>query len=148
MTIHPDNIEHFLKRIVVHPISCSTKKKLIMHMCKLDNFANYVKGPEFQSAMMDLLGHGIFNANGEQWKYQRKTASFIFNVKNFRDHFTEYVRGYYHVNLTFIDAMDTSVFVQELQFMTKNIFDMSASKRSVIDLHDIMFKFTLDSFVR
>lgn len=41
--------------------------------------------------MMDLFGDGIFNANGEEWKYQRKTASHIFNVKNFRDQFTEYV---------------------------------------------------------
>jgi hypothetical protein len=39
--------------------------------------------------MMDLFGDGIFNANGEEWKYQRKTASLIFNVKNFRDQFTE-----------------------------------------------------------
>jgi fatty acid omega-hydroxylase len=39
--------------------------------------------------MGDLFGHGIFTANGEQWKYQRKTASHIFNIKNFRDHFTE-----------------------------------------------------------
>jgi hypothetical protein len=37
-----------------------------------------------------LFGHGIFNTNGDEWKFQRKTASQIFNVKNFRDHFTEY----------------------------------------------------------
>ena len=41
--------------------------------------------------MCDLFGNGIFNANGAEWKYQRKTASHIFNVKNFRDHFTECV---------------------------------------------------------
>lgn len=40
--------------------------------------------------MNDLFGHGIFNANGEDWRYQRKTASHIFQVKNFRDHFTKY----------------------------------------------------------
>ena len=40
--------------------------------------------------MGDLFGHGIFAANGEKWKYQRKTASLIFNVVNFRDYFTEY----------------------------------------------------------
>lgn len=55
----------------------------------IDNFENYIKGPEFHGAMNDLFGNGIFNANGEHWKYQRKTASHIFNVKNFRDHFTE-----------------------------------------------------------
>jgi fatty acid omega-hydroxylase len=55
----------------------------------LANFSNYVKGPQFNDVMHDLLGHGIFNANGDQWKWQRKTASHIFNVKNFRDQFTE-----------------------------------------------------------
>jgi hypothetical protein len=54
-----------------------------------DNFENYAKGPQLNEATGDLFGHGIFNANGEQWKYQRKTASHIFNIKNFRDHFTE-----------------------------------------------------------
>ena len=32
-----------------------------------------------------MLGHGIFNVDGEEWKIQRKTASRMFNVKNFRD---------------------------------------------------------------
>lgn len=53
------------------------------------NFENYAKGPKFNECTQDMLGHGIFNANGEQWKWQRKAASLIFNVKNFRDHFTE-----------------------------------------------------------
>lgn len=55
----------------------------------LDNFENYVKGPRAIEVSRDLLGHGIFNSNGEQWRWQRKSASLIFNVKNFRDHFTE-----------------------------------------------------------
>jgi fatty acid omega-hydroxylase len=38
--------------------------------------------------MGDLFGKGIFNADGEVWRYQRKAASHIFNVKNFRDGFT------------------------------------------------------------
>jgi fatty acid omega-hydroxylase len=55
----------------------------------VDNFENYIKGPEFHASLVDLFGNGIFNANGKDWKYQCKTASHIFNVKNFRDHFTE-----------------------------------------------------------
>ncbi|KAI8146243.1 cytochrome P450 [Fennellomyces sp. T-0311] len=105
-TIDPANIEHILK----------------------NNFQNYAKGPKFQEAFMELFGHGIFNANGERWKYQRKAASVIFNVMNFRDHFTD-------------------VFVQELRYMTKNIFDVAADNRQPVDFHDVMFKFTLDSFV-
>lgn len=89
ITIHPDNVEHILKRTYQF-VKLRTRDAHAAVI--LDNFENYVKGPEFNAATDDLLGHGIFNANGEQWKYQRKAASFIFNVKNFRDHFTESVQ--------------------------------------------------------
>ncbi|CDS12727.1 hypothetical protein LRAMOSA04912 [Lichtheimia ramosa] len=105
-TIDPRNVEHVLK----------------------NNFENYVKGPIFRDAMNDLFGHGIFNANGEDWRYQRKTASHIFQVKNFRDHFTK-------------------VFVQEIEYMNEHIWDKAADENQVMDFHDIMFKFTLDSFI-
>ncbi|KAI9307243.1 cytochrome P450 [Cunninghamella echinulata] len=104
-TIDPANVEHILKT----------------------NFENYVKGPRFNSSTGDLLGHGIFNANGEQWRWQRKAASLIFNVKNFRDHFTD-------------------VFVDEMRIMNK-IFDRAIENNKIVDLHDMMFRFTLDSFV-
>ncbi|KAI9498853.1 cytochrome P450 [Zychaea mexicana] len=105
MTIDPNNVEYILKT----------------------NFSNYVKGP--QNAMGDLFGHGIFVANGEQWKYQRKAASLIFNVVNFRDHFTGVV------------------FVKELNILSKNIFDKKAENGKSVDFHDVIYKFTLDSFV-
>lgn len=41
----------------------------------------------------DLLGEGIFNSDGEAWRVQRKVASRIFHVKNFRDRFTRYGRS-------------------------------------------------------
>ncbi|KAI8139811.1 cytochrome P450 [Fennellomyces sp. T-0311] len=105
-TLNPANVEYVLKT----------------------NFANYVKGQQMKNAMGDLFGHGIFVANGDQWKYQRKAASHIFNVVNFRDHFTD-------------------VFVKELFIMTKNIFDRKAANGKTVDFHDVMYKFTLDSFV-
>ncbi|KAI9309677.1 cytochrome P450 [Cunninghamella echinulata] len=107
LTVDPRNIEHFLK----------------------NNFENYVKGPLLNEASSDLLGHGIFNANGEVWRYQRKTASQIFNVKNFRDHFTQ-------------------IFVEHINYMVVNIFDIAMKNGTSVDFHDIMFKFTLDSFVK
>jgi cytochrome P450 len=55
----------------------------------LVKFENYIKGPIVDDAAGDLLGHGIFNADGEVWRYQRKAASHIFNIKNFRDNFTK-----------------------------------------------------------
>ncbi|KAI8138384.1 hypothetical protein BJV82DRAFT_582917 [Fennellomyces sp. T-0311] len=67
MTIDPLNIEYVLKH----------------------NTPNYVKGQQMLDAMGDLFGHAIFTSNGDTWKYQRKTASHIFNVLTLRDHFTE-----------------------------------------------------------
>ncbi|ORX61453.1 cytochrome P450 [Hesseltinella vesiculosa] len=104
-TIDPANIEHILKT----------------------NFENYVKGPKFNKSTEHILGHGIFNANGEQWRWQRKSASLIFNVKNFRDHFTD-------------------VFLDELRIMC-GLFDGAVKSGRIVDMHDMMFRYTLDSFV-
>lgn len=41
-----------------------------------------------------LLGDGIFNADGELWRRQRKTASFEFASKNLRDFSTVVFREY------------------------------------------------------
>ncbi|CAL1395346.1 unnamed protein product [Linum trigynum] len=52
VTSNPSNIEHMLKT----------------------NFRNYPKGHYFRERFNDLLGDGIFNADGESWKEQRKVA--------------------------------------------------------------------------
>ncbi|KAH8556114.1 cytochrome P450 [Umbelopsis sp. PMI_123] len=101
--------------------------RCVEHILK-NNFLNYEKGPQFRDGMDALFGHGIFNTNGDEWKFQRKTASQIFNVKNFRDHFTD-------------------VFVDELQYMKSAILDPLVENGNSVDFHDLMFKFTLDSFV-
>lgn len=50
------------------------------------NFKNYPKGAWSQGKLMDLLGRGIFNVDGEEWHLQRKTASHMFTAKLFREH--------------------------------------------------------------
>jgi fatty acid omega-hydroxylase len=52
-TADPRNIEHVLR----------------------SNFANYPKGPDFIAQFRDLLGDGIFNADGELWRMQRKAST-------------------------------------------------------------------------
>ncbi|KAI9306556.1 cytochrome P450, partial [Cunninghamella echinulata] len=94
----------------------------------IGNFENYIKGPDFHSLMSDLFGNGIFNANGNNWKIQRKTASHIFNVKNFRNEFIK-------------------TFIQEINYMMEHIWDKAVESKSIIDFHDIMYKLTLDSFI-
>ncbi|KAF9097385.1 hypothetical protein BGX29_008094 [Mortierella sp. GBA35] len=48
------------------------------------NFDNYVKGDMFRWTLTDILGRGIFVADGEEWRFHRKTASNIFTTKLYR----------------------------------------------------------------
>ncbi|CAM8970162.1 unnamed protein product [Rhodiola kirilowii] len=53
ITANPENVEYMVKT-------------------KFDNFP---KGKPFRAVLSDLLGHGIFNVDGQEWKFQRKMAS-------------------------------------------------------------------------
>ncbi|KAF9365875.1 hypothetical protein BGX34_007824 [Mortierella sp. NVP85] len=98
---------------------------VLEHVLKT-NFWAFEKGPILRESMQDLLGHGIFSADGDHWKWQRKMASHIFNVKAFRDY-------------------TNNVFVQESNVVV-NYMDTIAERGAVVDIHDILLKFTLDSF--
>ncbi|KAK1301092.1 Cytochrome P450 94A1 [Acorus calamus] len=53
VTANPSNVEHLLHT----------------------RFDNYPKGKPFSSILGDLLGRGIFNVDGDAWRFQRKMAS-------------------------------------------------------------------------
>ncbi len=57
-----------------------------------------VQGDAFKENMHIFLGDGIFNADGEEWRRQRKTASFEFSSKILRD-FSTVVFKEYTLNL-------------------------------------------------
>eukprot|EP00164_Ancoracysta_twista_P000051 GFYU01000070.1.p2 GENE.GFYU01000070.1~~GFYU01000070.1.p2 ORF type:complete len:501 (+),score=165.87 GFYU01000070.1:166-1668(+) len=103
--------------------TCITDPTNVEHMLKT-NFENYEKSDEFRSRMHELLGHGIFAADGAQWKTQRKTASHIFNVGNFRD------------NMCDVFARNGTVLVNRLENVKEGEF---------IDMQDLFFRYTLDS---
>lgn len=63
LTANPENVEHILKT----------------------RFDNYPKGNAFTTILHDLLGKGIFNADGETWRLQRKVASYEFNSRLLRN---------------------------------------------------------------
>lgn len=91
------------------------------------NFENYIKGPAFQNAMGDVMSlHGIFVADGEIWRKQRKMASHIFSVGNFRTHVQNTVQ-------------------RDLSALNK-LFQESSQKKVEINLPDLFFRFTLSSF--
>lgn len=53
ITANPENVEYILKT----------------------RFENYPKGKPFSTILGDFLGRGIFNVDGDLWKFQRKMAS-------------------------------------------------------------------------
>ncbi|KAF9301849.1 hypothetical protein BGZ74_006198 [Mortierella antarctica] len=98
---------------------------ILEHVLKT-NFWAYEKGALLRDNVSDLLGQGIFAVDGHQWKWQRKLASHVFTVKGFRTYTSE-------------------VFVQEGQKVVDYLGKIADQGR-VIDLQEVFYKFTLDSF--
>ncbi|KAJ3318193.1 hypothetical protein HDU76_000903 [Blyttiomyces sp. JEL0837] len=92
------------------------------------NFGNYQKGPIFKNVMTPLLGVGIFNADGEIWHRQRKITSHIFTTKNFRE-------------------VINAVFLEDIESLLK-VLQSAAKSNEVVDFHDLLHAFTLDSFAK
>ncbi|KAL3654243.1 hypothetical protein CASFOL_003924 [Castilleja foliolosa] len=103
---HPDDVEHVLKT----------------------NFSNYPKGKVYQSYMEVLLGEGIFNADGELWRKQRKTASFEFASKNLRD-------------------FSTLVF-REYSLKLSQILAQASHYNQPLDMQELLMRMTLDSICK
>ncbi|KAI8810842.1 cytochrome P450 [Cladochytrium replicatum] len=91
-------------------------------------FESFEKGPRFRENMFPILGHGIFNSDGEHWRTQRKTASHIFNVKNFRE----------FVSIVIKKEMENFV----------DVLDQAVESNMIVDMQDLFFRFTLDSFAK
>ncbi|XP_051141025.1 alkane hydroxylase MAH1-like [Andrographis paniculata] len=53
-----------------------------VHYIMSSNFHNFPKGPDFRE-IFDVLGDGIFNADGESWKKQRKVARVLIGHQRF-----------------------------------------------------------------
>ncbi|CAI5491185.1 unnamed protein product, partial [Closterium sp. Naga37s-1] len=107
VTANPKNLEHILKT----------------------NFANYPKGPNFQTNFEDLLGHGIFNSDDDVWRQQRKTASLEFSQRSLRD------------------LMMVSIQEELLQRFIPTL-EVAAMTRTPVDLQDILLRYTFDNICR
>ncbi|XP_021746999.1 cytochrome P450 704B1-like [Chenopodium quinoa] len=99
----------------------------VEHVLKT-NFPNYPKGEVYQSYMEVLLGNGIFNADGESWRKQRKTASFEFASKNLRD-------------------FSTVVF-REYSLKLLNILSQASFEHRSVDMQELLMRMTLDSICK
>lgn len=56
------------------------------------NFNNYPKGKPFSTILGDLLGHGIFNVDGDAWRFQRKMANLELNRYSVRSYSFQVVK--------------------------------------------------------
>ncbi|KAL5217470.1 hypothetical protein ABZP36_018154 [Zizania latifolia] len=108
VTANPANVEHFLRA----------------------RFDNYPKGELSASRLHDFFGGGIFNADGEAWRVQRKAASYEFNTRSLR----AFVAGCVH----------REIHGRLLPLLRR----AAASGGSTIDLQDTLERFSFDNICR
>ncbi|PRQ24052.1 putative unspecific monooxygenase [Rosa chinensis] len=98
---------------------------VVQHILKT-KFHIYQKGESFRTTLQDLLGDGIFNAEGDNWKFQRQLSSREFNTKSLRK-FVE-------------EVVDIELYNQMIPILSK-----SSSDRTVLDFQDILLRFAFDN---
>ncbi|GMI98717.1 cytochrome P450, family 94, subfamily B, polypeptide 1 [Hibiscus trionum] len=97
----------------------------VQHMLKT-HFSNYQKGPFSYTVLFDFLGNGIFNVDGESWKFQRQVSSHEFNTKSLR----KFIQ-------TVVDT--------ELNDRLIPMFSDAAADKTVLDLQEILQRFAFDN---
>ncbi|XP_062217448.1 cytochrome P450 86B1-like [Phragmites australis] len=90
------------------------------------NFANYLKGPYYRERFAELLGEGIFNADGEAWRAQRRAAT----AEMHSARFLEFSSGT-------IDRLVHSRLVPLLSRLTE--------RGDAVDLQEVLLRFTFDN---
>ncbi|WCJ21661.1 Cytochrome P450 94A2 [Euphorbia peplus] len=104
VTANPENVQHILK----------------------SHFHLYQKGNYSHTTLFDFLGDGIFNSDGDTWKFQRQISSHEFNTKSLRK-FVETV-------------VDT-----ELSERLIPTLSTAAENGTVLDFQDILQRFAFDN---
>ncbi|CAL9204345.1 unnamed protein product [Musa hybrid cultivar] len=113
--------------VTVAPFVFTANPSNVEHMLKA-NFDNYPKGGDVVSALHDFLGRGIFISNGEQWKAQRRAASFEFNTKSLRAFVFDRVR---------LEAADRLV----------PLLRQASRDGQVLDLQELFDRFAFDNII-
>jgi cytochrome P450 len=103
---------------------CLCDAASVQHVLK-DNFANYVKGKNFQDFMHEFLGSGVFATDGAEWKLHRKVASHMFSRNLLRE--------------------GTKIATVQGAHMMPAL-EKACNSGEPVDLQDLFFRFTLDVF--
>ncbi|EPS70135.1 hypothetical protein M569_04626, partial [Genlisea aurea] len=117
-----------LRRTMGQRFVITADPRNVHHILK-SHFHVYEKGDHFKAVLRDLLGDGIFNADGEIWKFQRQIASHEFNTKSLRKFFD-----------TIVDA--------ELSDRFLPILRTAATDGTVLDFQDILQRFAFDNICK
>ncbi|XVE73979.1 hypothetical protein DITRI_Ditri11bG0162000 [Diplodiscus trichospermus] len=105
----------------------TTDIRNIEHILKT-NFDKYCKGEYNQQVLKDLLGRGIFTSDGDEWRQQRKIASFEFSKRVIRD-------------------FSYSVFRSDAAKLVRLLLELSASGQ-VFDMQDMLMRSSLNSILK
>ncbi|KAL9239651.1 hypothetical protein vseg_013954 [Gypsophila vaccaria] len=100
----------------------------VEHILKT-NFNNYQKGPIFRNTLRDFLGDGILNVDGDTWRGQRQVAIHEFNTKSLRNYIE--------------NVVDFELFDRLIPILTN-----AAQNGTVLDLQDILQRFTFDNICK
>ncbi|KAE8734839.1 Cytochrome P450 94C1 [Hibiscus syriacus] len=107
ITANPKNVEHILRT----------------------RFENYPKGKPFAAILGDLLGKGIFNVDGDSWKFQRKMASLELGSTSIRRHAFDIVNS-------------------EIQSRLLPLFSSISGEQRALDLQDVFQRFSFDNICK
>ncbi|TVU30300.1 hypothetical protein EJB05_21914, partial [Eragrostis curvula] len=104
VTADPRNLEHLLKT----------------------RFGSFPKGPYFRDTVRDLLGDGIFGADDEVWRRQRKAASLEFHSAEFR-------------------ALTATSLVELVHRRLLPVLADAEDAGAAVDLQDVLLRLTFDN---
>lgn len=118
-------VDHYVWQMMFDRVLVITNPDDVKHLLK-DNWKNYHIAEGLRGeALSDLLGHGIFHADGHHWLVQRKHASREFSAHIFR-------------------TVMTVEFARQARKLSSNLNKVKPNE--VVDMHDWFFKLTLDAF--
>lgn len=116
VTANPNNVEYMLKT----------------------RFDNFPKGKPFSAILGDFLGHGIFNVDGDSWRFQRKMASLELDRYSIRSFAFEIVNK--EIESRLIPLLSS--------FSAGKSVSGFDGNGGVLDLQDVFRRFSFDSICR
>ncbi|KAJ3682402.1 hypothetical protein LUZ60_014975 [Juncus effusus] len=114
-----------------------------------DKFPEYPKGDDFDEIFGDIAGDGIFNAEGDMWKYQRAKSQTLMFHSNFKD-FTARLGREKLMNfiLPFLtDAASRGITIDAHEMFLKLTFDMSTIITMGVDPNNVSTDIPIGPFM-